>query len=106
MASDCGIAVDTAQRWISVLKTSFVVFLLPPHYRNFNKRSKVPSLLLRHRLACYLLIKDPQVLPTHPLRGENYQVAEVAKAFHHHRQKPPLYGGDRAYRRNGVAVRP
>ncbi len=39
-------------------------------------------------------IKDPQVLPTHPLRGalfENYQVAEVAKAFYHHRQQPPLY---------------
>ena len=169
LASDCGIAVDTAQRWISVLKTSFVVFLLPPHYRNFNKRMiKSPKLYFYDTgLACYLLgIKDPQVLPTHPLRGplfENYQVAEVAKTFHHHRQKPPLYfwrdrtghevdllveqgaalypieiksgqtvgsdaftaltwwsrtaeqdlahasliyGGDRAYRRNGVAVRP
>ena len=97
LANDCGIAVDTAQRWISVLKTSFVVFLLPPHYRNFNKRLiKSPKLYFYDTgLACYLLgIKDPQVLPTHPLRGplfENYQIAEAAKAFHHHRQKPPLY---------------
>ena len=99
LASDCGIAVDTAQRWISVLKTSFVVFLLPPHHRNFNKRLiKSPKLYFYDTgLACYLLgIKDPQMLPTHPLRGplfENYQVAEVAKAFHHHRQKPLLYFG-------------
>ena len=97
LASDCGIAVDTARRWISILKTSFIVFLLPPHHRNFNKRIvKSPKLYFYDTgLACYLLgIKDARILPTHPLRGalfENYLVAEVAKAFHHHRQKPPLY---------------
>jgi predicted AAA+ superfamily ATPase len=31
LASDCGISVDTARRWISVLKTSFIVLLLAPH---------------------------------------------------------------------------
>jgi predicted AAA+ superfamily ATPase len=38
LASDCGVSVDTARRWISVLKTSFIVFLLAPHHRNLNKR--------------------------------------------------------------------
>jgi len=31
-------AVDTARRWISVFNTSFIVFLLQPHHRIFNKR--------------------------------------------------------------------
>lgn len=97
LASDCGIAVDTARRWLSILKTSFIVFLLPPHHRNFNKRVvKSPKLYFYDTgLACYLLgIKDAAILPTHPLRGalfENYIVAEIAKAFLHHRQKPPIY---------------
>ena len=30
LANDCGIALDTAKRWISVLKAGFIVFLLPP----------------------------------------------------------------------------
>jgi hypothetical protein len=38
LASDCGISVDTARRWVSVLKTSFLVFLLPPHHRNGRHR--------------------------------------------------------------------
>ena len=97
LASDCGIAVDTARRWISILKTSFIIFLLPPHHRNFNKRLvKSPKLYFHDTgLACYLLgIKDAQTLLTHPLRGalfENYVAAEIAKAFHHHRQKPSMY---------------
>jgi len=97
LASDCGIAVDTAKRWISVLKTSFLVFLLQPHYRNFNKRIiKSPKLYFHDTgLACVLLgIRNQEQLFAHPLRGalfENYIVAEVAKAYLHHRVQPPLF---------------
>ena len=97
LANDCGIAVDTARRWISILKTSFIVFLLPPHHRNFNKRIvKSPKLYFFDTgLASYLLgIKNSQTLTTHPLRGslfENHIASEIAKAFYHHRQRPPLY---------------
>ena len=97
LASDCGIAVDTARRWISILKTSFIIFLLPPHHHNFNKRLiKSPKLYFYDTgLACFLLgIKDASILPNHPLRGalfENHIAAEVVKTFHHHRQKPPVY---------------
>ncbi len=38
LANDCGITHTTARRWLSVLETSFVVMLLRPHHRNFNKR--------------------------------------------------------------------
>jgi len=97
LASDCGIAVDTARRWVSILKTSFIVFLLPPHHRNFNKRViKSPKLYFHDTgLACVLLgIRDAEQAFSHPLRGalfENYILAEVAKAYLNHRRPPPIF---------------
>jgi predicted AAA+ superfamily ATPase len=97
LASDCGVSVDTARRWISVMKTSFIVFLLSPHHRNFNKRVvKCPKLYFFDTgLLCQLLgIRDAGQLLSHPLRGaifENYIIAEVAKAYLHHRRTPPLF---------------
>ena len=97
LANDCGIAVDTAKRWISVLKTSFLIFLLQPHHRNYNKRIiKSPKLYFYDTgLVCHLLrIRDPEQAQLHPLRGalfENFVIAEVAKAYHHHRRQPPIY---------------
>ena len=97
LANDCGIALDTAKRWISVLKAGFIVFLLPPHHRNFNKRViKSPKLYFYDTgLACNLLgIRNPEQARSHPLRGalfENLIIAEAAKAYTHHRVHPPLY---------------
>jgi predicted AAA+ superfamily ATPase len=97
LAGDCGISVDTARRWISVLKTSFIIMLLTPHHRNFNKRLiKSPKLYFYDTgLACHLLrIREVTQLEAHPLRGalfENYVVAEVAKAYLHSRRTPPIY---------------
>lgn len=97
LAADCGVSVDTAKRWISVLKASFAIFLLPPHHRNFRKRIRKSPRLYFHDtgLACHLLgIRNREHLVTHPARGalfENLVVAEVAKAWHHHRLEPPIY---------------
>ncbi len=97
LASDCGVAVDTARRWISVLKTSFIAFTLPPHHRNFNKRViKSPKLYFHDTgLACFMLgIRNQDQLFAHPLRGalfENYVVAEVVKAYFHHRVQSPVF---------------
>ena len=97
LASDSGIAVDTARRWISILKTSFLVFLLRPHHRNFNKRViRSPKLYFHDTgLACQLLgIKTSQQLIHHPLRGalfENFVIAETQKNYTHQREEPPLY---------------
>jgi uncharacterized protein len=97
LANDCGIALDTAKRWLSLLITSFIVFLLPPHYRNFNKRVvKSPKLFFHDTgLACRLLgIKSADQARTHPQRGalfENLVVSECFKAYTHQRQQPPLY---------------
>jgi predicted AAA+ superfamily ATPase len=97
LAADCGISVDTARRWLSILKTSFIAFLLPPYHRNFNKRIiKTPKLYFHDTgLACLLLgIRTSEQIFAHPLRGalfENYIVAEVFKAYVNHRRTPPVY---------------
>jgi hypothetical protein len=91
------VSVDTARRWLSVLKTSFLLFLLPPHHRNFSKRvTKSPKLYFFDTgLACHLLgIRSTDQLYAHPLRGalfENYVLAEVAKAYWNHRRSPPIH---------------
>jgi predicted AAA+ superfamily ATPase len=97
LAADCGISVDTARRWISILKTSFIAFLLPPYHRNFNKRIiKTPKLYFHDTgLACLLLgIRSTEQIFSHPLRGalfENYFMAEVFKIYVNHRRTPPIY---------------
>lgn len=96
LASDCGLSPDTARRWVSVLKTGFLVFLLRPHHENFNKRIvKSPKLYFHDTgLACALLgIRSDEQLYSHPLRGalfENLIVGEVYKAYTHTRREPPL----------------
>lgn len=97
LAADCGISVDTARRWISLLNTSFIVFLLRSHYRDFNKRViKSPKLYFYDTgLLCHLLgTREAAQISTHPLRGalfENHVVSGTAKAYLHHRRMPPLY---------------
>ena len=45
LANDCGISHNTAKSWLSVLQASYIVHLLPPHHRNFDKRLlKTPKL--------------------------------------------------------------
>jgi predicted AAA+ superfamily ATPase len=97
LATDCGISVDTARRWISVLKTSFIISLMVPHHQNFRKRViKSPKLYFHDTgLACHLQgIRSVEQLQTHPLRGnlfENYIVSEIEKAYRHHRLNPPMF---------------
>ena len=85
LANDCGISVNTAKSWISVLEASFIIFLLQPHFRNFNKRVvKTPKLYFYDTgLACSLLeIRSEAQLKTHYLRGtlfENLILAELIK---------------------------
>lgn len=57
LASDCGITHNTASAWISVLEASYIIFLLRPHFSNFNKRLiKAPKLyFIDTGLAAWLL---------------------------------------------------
>ncbi len=38
ISRDCGVAQPTIKRWISILQTSFIIYLLKPFYNNKGKR--------------------------------------------------------------------
>jgi len=97
LANDCGITHSTARRWLSVLEASFLVVLLRPHHRSFNKRLvKSPKLyFLDSGLLCYLLrIRSAEDLRLHASRGavfESYVVSELLKGYLHRGEEPDLY---------------
>lgn len=85
LSSEIGVSVKTIQGWLSILETSYVVFLLQPYYRNIGKRlTKTPKLYFYDTgLACYLLgLKSSHDVANSPLRGalfENLVVADALK---------------------------
>lgn len=85
LGNDCGITHNTAKAWISILEASFIVFLLKPYYKNFNKRLiKMPKLYFYDTgLVCSLLgIQDKTQLNSHYLRGslfESFILSEIIK---------------------------
>lgn len=98
LALDCGISVNTAKAWISVLEAGYIVYLLKPHYQNFSKRLvKMPKLYFYDTgLLCYLLeIDSPKQLQTHYAKGaitENFVINELSKAYYHRGvHHPPLF---------------
>lgn len=85
LANDCGITHNTAKAWLSVLESSYLVFLLQPHHKNFSKRLiKMPKLYFYDTgLACALLnITSLSQLKTHYLYGslfESFVITELMK---------------------------
>lgn len=82
LAADCGITHNTAAAWISVLEASYIIHLLRPHYRNFNKRLvKSPKLYFCDvGLAAWLLgIHKPEDMAFHAQRGNLFETMMVAE---------------------------
>ncbi|MGA2545207.1 MAG: ATP-binding protein [Rectinemataceae bacterium] len=97
LASDAGIAVNTAKSWLALLEAAWLVTLLQPWHETLNKRVvKSPKLYWYDTgLLCHLLdIRKPEDLDFHPLKGavfENLIVAERYKAASHRGMRPELY---------------
>jgi hypothetical protein len=85
LGNDCGITHNTARSWLSVLQASYIIFLLQPHFKNFNKRLvKSPKLYFYDTgLLSYLLgINSPDDLLIHSSRGpifETWVLSELLK---------------------------
>lgn len=97
LANECGINVKTANSWLSILETSYVVFLLKPYYKNYNKRLiKSPKLYFYDTgLASSLLgLENERQLSTHYLRGglfENMIIAEYLKNNYNQGKEPAIF---------------
>lgn len=97
LSSAVGVSIPTAKRWVSLLETSGLLFLLPPYHRNFRKRLvKTPKLyFIDTGLLCRLLsIRTPEELRSYPLYGsifETFVVSEMYKRIAHTGEPSSLF---------------
>ena len=85
LSNDCGIDQKTVAAWLSVLQSSYIIYLLKPYHTNFNKRViKTPKLYFYDTgVACSLLgINNVKQITQHVAKGflfENMIVTEMLK---------------------------
>lgn len=85
LSNDCGIDQKTVAAWLSILQSSYIIYLLRPYYGNFNKRIiKAPKLYFFDTgVACSLLgITDVKQIFSHTAKGplfENMIISELLK---------------------------
>ena len=89
LAIETGVDNKTVAAWISILESSYIIFRLQPHFRNFNKRLVKTSKLYFYDtglLANLLGIRDKSQVRHHPLYGslfENLVISEFLKTVRH-----------------------
>ncbi|HVB04488.1 MAG TPA: DUF4143 domain-containing protein [Chitinophagaceae bacterium] len=107
LSKESGIDVRTVNAWLGILQSSYIIHLLPPYFKNFNKRIvKTPKLyFIETGLACFpLSIHSEKELSLSHFRGalfENYVIMEIFKKKYNSGSNNQLY-----YWRdnNGLAV--
>lgn len=88
LARDVGISQPTAERWLSILVASNIVYLLKPYSNNITKRAvKTPKLyFLDTGLAAYLTKwNTPDVLKNGAMAGaffESFILSEIIKSYY------------------------
>lgn len=98
LARDVGISQPTAERWLSILVASNIVYLLKPYSNNITKRAiKTPKLyFLDTGLAAYLTKwNNADVLKNGAMAGaffESFVISEIIKSYYNKGVvEPPLY---------------
>lgn len=96
VARDIGKPVPTVQRWVSILQTSGLIYLLYPFSKNIsNRMTKMPKIYFMDTgLVCYLTKwNTPEVLETGAKSGEileTFVVAEILKSYLHNGRRPNI----------------
>ncbi len=97
LARDCGISVNTARNWMTVLQASHQVFLLPAWHTNLSKRLyTTPKLHFLDTGLCAYLTEwsSPETLAAGAMSGailESYVMGEILKSWWHQGKDPALY---------------
>ncbi len=87
LARDVGVSQPTAERWLSILVTSNLIYLLRPYHNNITKRTvKTPKLyFLDTGLAAYLTRwNTAEVLKNGAMAGaffETFVISEILKSY-------------------------
>ncbi len=97
IGSQLGVDNTTVRRWTSMLETSYIIYLLPCYYRNFDKRIlKKPKLYFYDTgVLNYLLnISTESQLSTHAHKGaifENFVITDILKSYFHKGTQPDAF---------------
>ncbi len=97
LANALGIGVNTVKRWVSVLEASYIIFLLPPYYKNFNKRIIKSNKIYFYDtglVSALTGIQNEGMYVNGPLGGaifENYVVSEIKKSILHSATNSEMY---------------
>ena len=98
VSNEIGISVPTAERWLSILISSNIVYLLQPYFNNITKRTvKTPKIyFLDTGLAAYLTRwSNSEVLEHGAMAGaffETFVISEILKSYYNTGTlNPPLY---------------
>lgn len=97
LANDVGVSSKTIKEWISILEASFIIYRLPPYFKNIGKRIiKAPKIyFVDVGLATYLLgIETSNQVSRDPLYGqlfENLVVSELFKSRLNRAKDPNLF---------------
>lgn len=97
LSNECGIDVKTVNAWLGILQSSYIIHLLPPFFKSFNKRVvKTPKLYFTDTgLACSLLgIRGEKEVSVSHFRGslfENYIIMEMLKKKYNQGSNSQLY---------------
>lgn len=97
IAAEIGVSQPTAKRWLSILQTSNIVYLLQPFSLNVSARvMKTPKLyFLDTGLAAYLCKwLTPETLEHGAMAGaffETYVVSEIMKSYYNAGKEPSIY---------------
>lgn len=97
IAKDVGISVPTVNAWLSILRTSGIIYLLESYYVNLsNRMTKMPKIyFLDTGLACYLTNwQTYSTLESGAMNGaflETYVVSEILKSFWFNGKRAPMF---------------
>jgi uncharacterized protein len=97
LSNEAGISIPTVSSWLSILESSYVIYQLPPFFKNFNKRLvKSPKLYFYDTgLVSFLLgEKKAENIALSPFKGalfENLVINEYMKQNQHHQLNQDFY---------------
>ncbi len=97
ISTNLGVSDNTVREWLSVLEASYIIYRLPPYFKNLGKRLVKSRKIYFYDtgLLCHLLgIRDKNQLFSHYHYGsifENFIMNDILKHFTNQGEKPRLY---------------
>lgn len=97
ISQEVGVSIDTIKRWITILETAGIVYLLQPYSNNHLKRAvKTPKIyFLDTGLMAYLTKwLTPETIQNGAKSGQffdTFVISQIIKSFTNNGMKPPIY---------------